>query len=104
MSCDNCLKDLCTSIVCDNETTLNLREVSHVAGQFTLVLKYQGLALTFNKSFALNEILQFDLTNINENYCYEGYLLSPDGSAFIFTDDTQSYSGIKFCTIQNRQV
>jgi hypothetical protein len=100
MSCVNCYYDLCDVLVCDNEADIILPTLAPLSGTYTLVLEFLGTAKAIQADFSQNEPLVFSGCQLNENYCYEGYVLNPVGEVVIVDSANSSYTGIKFCTKQ----
>jgi hypothetical protein len=99
MSCSNCYLDLCEVLVCDEKGTISIPYVASLAGEYTFVLEYLNTAKVYTKAFAMNESLVIEFDCLNENYCYEGYILDPNNTIVtIFTDS--AYTAFKFCTKQ----
>jgi hypothetical protein len=99
MACSNCYIDLCTVLVCDEKGTIEVPHIASAAGNYTFVLEYLNTAKVYTKTFAAGENLTIELDCLNENYCYEGYILAPDNTIVtIFTDS--AYTAFKFCTKQ----
>ena len=100
--CINCLKDLCEVIVCDNEAVINTGEVSLLSGDYYLILNFQGSAIVYATSLSAGNNISFNVNNLNENYCYDGYILGPNNLVVPLTDGIDNYTGLKFCTKQKR--
>jgi hypothetical protein len=100
MSCLNCLYDNCKVLVCDNEASVSLPATADIAGEYLIVLQFENTARVIRKTFALNETITFTANKLNENYCYEGYIQKPDGTALIIINAEGTYSGFRFCTLQ----
>lgn len=97
MSCVNCLYDLCEVIVCNEEGTIKVPQVANLNGDYTLVLEFLGTAKPYARTFAQGDMIEFNACKLNENYCYEGYILDPLGNLLVINYE---YSGLKFCTKQ----
>lgn len=104
MSCVNCHYDLCDIFVCKNEATIPFPILATQEGEYLLVLNYQGTAKVYKSTLMIGDIVSFEATRLNENYCYEGYIIQPNGLTLPIVTSDGSYSGIKFCTKQLRQL
>lgn len=99
MSCTNCYLDLCEVLVCDEKATLDFPHVVDTEGEYKFILSYLGTAKAYTKNFLVGERLVIDLDCLNENYCYEGYIINPNNEVLtIFTDTANT--AFKFCTKQ----
>lgn len=97
MACKDCLYDACDVLVCDEKATLTLPAIALQSGVHKIVLEYLGTAKVYEIDLIGGSSIQMDLECLNENYCYEGYIVQPDGTLLVIADD-QVYSGFKFCT------
>lgn len=71
MSCFKCKLNICELVVdCLNEATLRLPYMVESDGEYKLVLTFMKKRLIFVKQFEAGDYFEFDLTNINEGYCY----------------------------------
>lgn len=100
MSCVNCYYDLCDILVCDNEADIVLPVYADMSGTYTLVLDFLGTAKVIQTDLAVGDRLIFFGCNLNENFCYEGYVLRPDQSIQVIDSSNSAYTGLKFCTKQ----
>lgn len=101
MSCSNCFIDLCEVLICDGLGTLKLPETAIISGTFVLVLKFQGVAISFDTVLSAGDQIEFELDCINENYCFEAHVYDPKGNVVIFYDANGSGDGVRFCTLQS---
>jgi hypothetical protein len=72
-----------------------------MSGIHRLILKFQGVALSFDAVFNVGDTLVFDIDCINENYCFEGHVYDPKMVPVIFLDTDGGKDGIRFCTLQS---
>jgi hypothetical protein len=102
MSCNKCILDLCSIDICGNAGILKLPYTISVPGDYTASLDFQGVKLQSTVTFEIGETLQFNLTNLNENYCYTGEILDPLGARVLIDSAGTLYGGFSFCTNQIR--
>jgi hypothetical protein len=100
LNCDNCVYDLCHVLVCDNEADLTVPATAASDGEYLLVVEYLNTAKLYTATLSAGSPIVFTMTNLNENYCYEGYIVGPDGLSVPVFDTTTStaYGSIRFCT------
>jgi hypothetical protein len=100
-NCIDCLIDLCDVIVCDSKGTVSIPAIADISGSYRIVLEYQNTAKVYDVSFSIGEKIEFELDCLNENYCYEGYIVKPDATVLPIYG-TSTYMGFKFCTKQGQ--
>lgn len=98
--CNNCIYKICDPVnVCDDQGTVKIPATASAAGEHVLHLKYLNVTLSFPKTFAIGNQLEFEAL-LNGNYCYEAYVLNPTGGKVSVTIDGILYENFKFCTKQ----
>ena len=102
MNCNKCILDLCSIDVCGNTGVLKLPYTVPVTGWYTVSLDFLGVKLQSTISFIAGEALEFNLTNLNEKYCYNGEILDPMGERVLIESAGTLYGGFSFCTNQIR--
>lgn len=94
MNCFSCSLNLCTLLInCDNDALLKTPLIALNSGYYILVYKYLDINYTEESYFSLNDKIEFDMKNVNENYCYDFQVL--------FNNIPQSYNGksnFEICT------
>lgn len=100
MACLDCVVDLEDVVVCGNAGTVRLPIVATSAGEHTLVIEFGRARLTHTLFHDSGETLEFDVSDLNEDYCYFGYVLGPDGLRVMFDAEGQERGKFKFCTKQ----
>jgi hypothetical protein len=100
LNCDNCTYDLCHVLVCDNEAELIVPATATDSGNYLLVIEYLNTAKVYQTTLTAGSPIVFPMTHLNENYCYTGYIVGPDGLSVPVFDTTTStaYGNIRFCT------
>ncbi len=98
MACLDCVIDLEDVVVCENTAQVKLPLTATAEGEHTLVLEFGHARLTTTIFHAVGEDLEFEPTNLNEDYCYFGYVLGPDGLQIMFNVDGNERGKFKFCT------
>jgi hypothetical protein len=99
-NCYKCTKNLCELMVvaCDNTAKLKTPFVAEVDGLYQVTLNFLKKRIIKGQRFLAGEPLIFDVSNINENYCYSldvslnGFTLSKDGFSNFTICTTQEYS------------
>lgn len=99
MACSNCLYDLCDVLVCDGKAQINLPATTLQSGVHKIVLEYLHTAKVYEIDIMSGSDIDIEIECLNENYCYEGYIVQPDNTPLMIIDDA-IYSGFKFCTKQ----
>jgi len=98
MSCFKCSINLCDILIdCVNNATINTNQPAPITGVYKLVLTFLDIKLVFEKQFNQNENLIFDVTSINEKFCYEFKLMVND-EVLDFNINNKTYNSFNFCT------
>jgi hypothetical protein len=85
-------------VACDNTAKLKTPFVAEVDGLYQVTLNFLKKRIIKGQRFLAGEPLIFDVSNINENYCYSldvslnGFTLSKDGFSNFTICTTQEYS------------
>lgn len=98
-NCYKCTINLCELMVvaCDNTAKLKTPFVAEQDGLYQVTLNFLKKRIIKGQRFLAGESIVFDLTNINENYCYSfdvtfnGFNLSIDGFSNFTICTTQEY-------------
>ncbi len=98
MACLDCVIDLEDVVVCDNSAQVKLPFTASNEGDYTLVLEFGHARLTTTVFHTVGEALEFEPLKINEDFCYFGYVLGPDGLQLMFNVDGKERGKFKFCT------
>jgi len=100
LNCDHCTIDLCSVLVCDNEAELTLPAIAENSGDYVLVLEYLNTAKVYTATLTAGSPIVFNLTHLNEQFCYSGHIIGPDGLSVPIFDTTTStaYGSLRFCT------
>jgi hypothetical protein len=96
--CDSCVYDLCDLVICGNLGVLKTPIIAPIAGEYSLVVEYQNNVIKFVQNFNAGESIDFNLENLNENYCYEGSVFSPSHEVLFFDFEEIIYYNFRFCT------
>lgn len=98
MNCFTCSQNLCKIYLdCENNTTVDLNYPAQASGTYILYLKYQNIVLSYSKTFQQGENLIFELTRLNEDYCYS-FHVTVEGEKFFVNNGAKSYDNFTFCT------
>ncbi len=98
MACLDCVIDLEDVPVCNNTASVTLPYTATEFGEHTMVLEFGHARLTTSVYHRVGEYLEFEPINLNEDYCYFGYVLGPDGLQMMFEKDGKQVGRFKFCT------
>jgi hypothetical protein len=85
-------------VACDNTAKLKTPFVAEVDGLYQVTFNFLKKRIIKGQRFLAGEPLIFDVSNINENYCYSldvslnGFTLSKDGFSNFTICTTQEYS------------
>lgn len=99
LNCNHCVLDLCAVPVCNNTATITFPATAPVDGTYRLLMEFQNTAKSYELNFVAGQPVTFTINNLNENYCYEGYIVAPDGSAVPLFDNGTGYGSFRFCSI-----
>lgn len=104
MNCYTCTQNLCRIYIdCDNKTTVDLHSPAPAAGEYILHLQYLNTSLSFSKSFQQGEQMIFDLSSLNEDYCYT-FHVTKNGVKIFVNNGAKSYDNFTFCTRQEWKI
>jgi hypothetical protein len=86
-------------MVCDGKGDIEIEyAIAGQAGTYTLMLRQGDLTIKHEQQFAVGEDIKFTGVTLNESFCYEAQVYSPDGKAFLFIDEIMEYDQFTFCT------
>lgn len=98
MSCFSCSQNLCTIYLdCENNTAIDLNYPAPQDGNYVLYLKYQNICISYAKTFTSGENIIFDLSYLNEDYCYS-FHVQVNGEVLFVNNGDKSYDNFTFCT------
>lgn len=67
-------------------------------GIWVLELTFGSVTLYYSREVSANQIVIFELTNLNENYTYQGQIIDPNGEIISIEVDGIEYDCIEFST------
>lgn len=98
MKCYKCNLNLCTIYVgCDGKATINLNYQASSAGEYVIYLKFLTITISFSKTIEAGENIEFELPDLNENYCYS-FNIKVNKDDFFVNIGGKSYNNFTFCT------
>ncbi|MCQ4139236.1 hypothetical protein [Chryseobacterium sp. EO14] len=98
MSCDTCTLNLCEIVLdCDNTGIIDLGMDVPTPGEYILKLKYLSSVLEYSKTFISGDPFLFELTRLNENYCYS-FSIEKGGQRIFVNNGGKPVSNFTFCT------
>ena len=68
------------------------------AGTWVLELTFGSVTLYYSREVFADQTVIFELTNLNENYTYQGQIIDPNGEIISIEVDGIEYDCIEFST------
>jgi hypothetical protein len=101
MSCCNCCNNT-LNLGCFNSCDLTLNTgivaTAITAGTWVLELDFGRRVIYYSVDVADGETVVFNITNLNENYTYQGVLIDPNDNQVSFEVSGIEYDCIQFTT------
>ena len=98
--CNCCVKSLFLGCYSPCDMVLDFNDVVDLldAGQWTLFLSFGRQYQQYTETFNVGDQIIFDLSNMNEFFTYDGYVLKPDGTKYTIDINGESYDCFEFMT------
>lgn len=99
----------CTNILrlCDVEActgTIAFQIKAQANGIHKMELEFLGSLLTIEKTFAINDDIEFSAEGLNENFEYLVRLYQPDGGQISISKDAVTYDCFSFKTLHSTAI
>lgn len=96
-SCYKCKRDLCELVLdCNGDGQMDIPYEVLVDGVYKLVMKFKNKRIIFVSELEQGQTFSFEVSELNENYCYNFHLENENGDIL----DFDNYNYFSICTNQ----
>ena len=96
-SCYKCTENLCTLVLdCNGDGTIDIPYNVTVDGAYKLVLLFKAKRIIFVEDFEVGDMFTFEVSELNENYCYQFHIETINGTIL----DFNGINNFRICTTQ----